>query len=112
VDCIVALPDKLFYNIGIPVCLWFISRLPARGAQAGARRNHNFRNREDEILFIDARNLGEMVTRRNREFAEADIERIADTYHAWRNVDGDYEDEKGFCKAASLDEVRANTTMC
>ena len=120
VDCIVALPDKLFYNTGIPACLWFISR---------DRKNHNFRNREDEVLFIDARNLGEMVTRRNREFSDADIARIADTYHAWRRLgkgatatcptDGDgvghaalcptyedYEDIKGFCKAASLDEVR------
>jgi len=97
VDCIVALPDKLFYNTAIPACLWFISR---------DRRNHNFRHREDEILFIDARNQGEMITRRNREFAKTDIERIADTYHAWRNKDGGYEDEKGFCKAASMDEVR------
>jgi type I restriction enzyme M protein len=97
VDCIVALPDKLFYNTGIPACLWFISR---------DRRNHNFRNREDEILFIDARNLGEMVTRRNREFSEEDIERIADTYHRWRTIDGGYEDEKGFCIASSLDDVR------
>lgn len=100
VDCIVALPDKLFYNTAIPACLWFISR---------ERRNHSFRHREDEILFIDARNQGEMITRRNRELAETDIQRIADTYHAWRNKDGDYEDEKGFCKAASMDEVRKHS---
>ncbi len=98
VDCVVALPDKLFYNTGIPACLWFISR---------DRRNNNFRNREDEILFIDARNLGEMINRRNRELDDVnDIARIADTYHSWRNEDGGYEDEKGFCKAASLDDVR------
>ena len=96
VDCIVALPDKLFYNTGIPACLWFISR---------DRKNHNFRSREDEILFVDARNLGEMITRRNRDFSDEDIAHIADTYHAWRNKDGGYEDEKGFCKAASLEEV-------
>jgi type I restriction enzyme M protein len=97
VDCIVALPDKLFYNTGIPACLWFISR---------DRRNHSYRNREEEILFIDARNLGEMITRRNRDFSDDDIARIADAYHAWRNKEGGYEDEKGFCKAAGLDEVR------
>ncbi|ADE14072.1 Site-specific DNA-methyltransferase (adenine-specific) [Nitrosococcus halophilus Nc 4] len=97
VDCIVALPDKLFYNTGIPACLWFISH---------DRRNHNFRNREDEILFIDARNLGQMITRRNRDFSDEDIARIADTYHAWRNKDGGYEDVKGFCKAATLEDVR------
>jgi type I restriction enzyme M protein len=93
VDCIVALPDKLFYNTGIPACLWFISR---------DRRAHCV----DQILFIDARHLGQMITRRNRDFAEEDIARIADTYQAWRRADGDYADEKGFCKAASLDEVR------
>lgn len=97
VDCIVALPDKLFYNTGIPACLWFISR---------DRKNHNFRNREEEILFIDARNLGEMITRRNRDFTGEDIARIADTYHSWRTVEGDYEDEKGFCKSATLEAVR------
>ncbi len=121
VDCIVALPDKLFYNTGIPACLWFISR---------DRKNHDFRDREEEILFIDARNLGEMLTRRNRVFSDDDIARIADTYHAWRSKEGvgrvsdsvtrqvnaadvglrcanpTYEDIKGFCKAASLEEVR------
>jgi len=106
VDCIVALPDKLFYNTAVPACLWFISR---------DRKNHNFRNREDEILFIDARNLGDMITRRNREFNDDDIARIADTYHAWRapvrhsreggNPDG-YQDIKGFCKEANMEEVR------
>lgn len=97
VDCIVALPDKLFFNTGIPACLWFISR---------DRRNHRFRNRENEILFIDARNLGCMITRRNRDFTEEDVARIADTYHKWRTIDGNYQDETGFCKAASIDDVR------
>lgn len=102
VDSIVALPDKLFYNTGIPACLWFISR---------DRRNHNFRNREEEILFIDARNLGEMITRRNRDFSDEDIARIADAYHAWRNKDGGYQDEQGFCKAAFLDDVRKHNYL-
>ena len=95
IDCIVALPDKLFYNTGIPACLWFISR---------DRFNHS--NRKREVLFIDARSLGTMITRRNREFDDQDVARITDTYHAWRSIDGDYQDEKGFCKAASLEEVR------
>ncbi|MDZ7783200.1 MAG: N-6 DNA methylase [Halioglobus sp.] len=76
--------------------MWFISR---------DRKNANYRNRENEILFIDARNMGEMITRRNRDFSDEDIARIADTYHAWRNKDGEYEDETGFSKAASLEEV-------
>lgn len=98
VDAIVALPDKLFYSTGIPVSLWILNR--------NKIDNHKFRSREDEILFIDARNLGEMVDRRHRELNDEDIKRIADTYHNYRNVNADYEDIQGFCKAAKLEEVR------
>ena len=96
VDCIVAMPSKLFYTTPIPACLWFVSR---------DRYNHKFRNRHDEILFIDARKMGTMVTRKNREFTEEDLDKISETYHAWRTIDGKYEDIKGFCKAAKIEEV-------
>ncbi len=97
VDCIVNLPAKLFLNTQIPASLWFLSRDKANG---------HFRNRRDEILFIDARELGHMVTRRNREFSDADIQKIADTYHNWRNLDGKYADIPGFCKSATIEEVK------
>lgn len=97
VDCIVNLPTKLFLNTQIPACLWFLSR---------NKTNGRFRKRDKEILFIDARNLGFLVNRRNRELDEKDIEKIANTYHNWRNPDGDYQDVPGFCKSATLDEVR------
>jgi type I restriction enzyme M protein len=96
VDCIVNLPTKLFLNTQIPACLWFLSR---------NRTNGNFRNRKDQILFIDARNLGFLVNRRNRDLSEDDILNISDTYHKWRSKDGKYEDIPGFCKSATLDEV-------
>jgi len=96
VDCIVALPARLFYNTGIPACLWFLAR---------DKKNHRFRNREDEILFIDARNLGVMITRRNRELTDDDIAQIAGTYHAWRTKGGKYKDRQGYCKSATLKEV-------
>jgi type I restriction enzyme M protein len=99
VDCMVALPAQLFYNTMIPACLWFLAR---------NRTNHKFRDRSNEILFIDARKLGTMINRRNKEFAPEDIAKIAGTYHAWRGEGGDYADQPGFCKAATLDEVRAN----
>ena len=99
VDCIVALPDKLFYTTGIPACLWFVSR---------DRHNHKYRDRHNEVLFIDARKLGTMVTRKLRELTEKEILRIADTYHQWRNKKGKYEDIKGFCKAASIEELEKN----
>ena len=99
VDCMVALPAQLFYNTMIPACLWFLAR---------DRTNHKFRNRSNEILLIDARKLGTMINRRNKEFAPEDIAKIANTYHAWRGEGGVYEDQAGFCKAATIDEVRAN----
>jgi len=99
VDCMVALPAQLFYNTMIPACLWFLAR---------DRTNHKFRDRSNEILFIDARKLGTMITRRNRAFSDEDITQISGTYHAWRGEGGEYADIPGFCKAATLDEVRAN----
>lgn len=99
VDCMVALPTQLFYNTQIPACLWFLGR---------NRKNHKFRDRSNEILFIDARNLGKMISRKNRVLEDLDISKVAETYHAWRNPNGTYEDIAGFCKAASLDEVEAN----
>lgn len=97
VDCIVNLPTKLFLNTQIPACLWFLSR---------NKTNGKFRKRENEILFIDARNMGFLINRRNRDLSEDDINLIAETYHKWRNPGGEYEDVAGFCKAANLDEVR------
>ena len=101
VDCIVALPDKLFFNTGIPACLWFLSK---------NRHGNGHRDRHGEVLFIDARNMGEMITRAQRQLTEADIERIAGTYNTWRSRDAheNYEDAAGFCKAATLEEIRDN----
>lgn len=98
VDCIVNLPAKLFLNTQIPASLWFLSRNKANG---------KFRNRTDEILFIDARNLGHLINRRTLELSDEDIQKISDTYHQWRNLDGNYEDIKGFCKSATVAEVEA-----
>ncbi|KLE15975.1 class I SAM-dependent DNA methyltransferase [Clostridium sp. C8] len=98
VDAIVALPDKLFYSTGIPVSLWILNR--------NKIDNPKFRERADEILFIDGRNLGTMVDRRHRELSQEDVKKISDTYHNWRNIDGQYEDVQGFCKAAKMEEVR------
>lgn len=100
VDAIVAMPGKLFYSTQIEVCLWILNRNKAN--------NPKFRSRAKEILFIDARNLGEMVDRKHRELSSDDIKKIADTYHSYRNINGDYEDVKGFAKIAKLEEVKEN----
>jgi len=97
VDCIVALPKQLFYNTGIPACLWFLSRKKAGNGD---------RKRQGEMLFIDAGDVGHMIDRTHRVFTDEDIARIAGTYHEWRNKSGKYEDVKGFCKSATLDEVQ------
>jgi len=102
VDCIVALPDKLFLNTGIPASLWFLAK---------DRSGNGHRERTGEVLFIDARQLGTMVTRARRELTEDDIAKIADTYNAWRSVTDfeKYNDEQGFCKAASTSEIADNS---
>ena len=106
VDCIVNLPAKLFLNTQIPASLWFLSRNKANGG---------YRNRTDEILFIDARNMGHLINRRTREFSEEDINTIAGTYHAWRSSSNvipeksgiqEYKDIPGFCNSASIERVR------
>lgn len=101
VDCVVALPDKLFLNTGIPASLWFLSK---------NRHGNGHRQRKGEVLFIDARKLGRMITRARRELAEDDIAKISSTYNTWRSKTdyGQYTDEPGFCKAASLDDITAN----
>ncbi len=114
VDCMVSLPGQLFYSTQIPVCLWFIAR---------DKKNGRFRDRSGQTLFIDARKFGEMVDRVHRELANEDIRKIADTYHAWRAKHDSadtavpsplaqerqlpaYKDVPGFCKSATLDEIR------
>lgn len=109
VDCMVALPGQLFYSTQIPVCLWFLARNKGK---------NGFRDRKGEILFIDARKMGTMVDRTRRELSfehgdtNSDIARIAATYHAWRGekdaieLRGEYEDIPGFCKSATLEEIR------
>lgn len=92
VDCIVTMPPNLFYNVTIPVCLWFISK----------KRE----NRQDKILFIDARKMGTMVTRKHREFSDEEIAEIYNTYHNWRDNKKEYKDIQGFCKSADIEEVR------
>jgi type I restriction enzyme M protein len=97
IDCIVNLPAKLFLNTQIPAGLWFMSR---------NRKNGKFRDRSNEILFFDARNLGYLINRRTRELSQEDIALIAKTYHNWRNPNGTYEDIPGFCATAAIEKVK------
>jgi type I restriction enzyme M protein len=98
VDCIVALPEKLFFNAGIPVCLWFVAK---------DRAGNGHRDRRGEVLFVDARKLGTMATRTLRVLSDEDLAQITITYHNWRNKkpEAPYEDIAGFCKSANIDDV-------
>jgi len=99
VDCLVALPAQLFYTTQIPVCLWFLDR--DKASSSG-------RDRREETLFIDARQMGSKISRTQIELTEQEIARIASTYHAWRGTTGeDYNDELGFCRASDLAEIEA-----
>ena len=88
VDCIVAMPAQLFYTTQIPVSLWFLAKN---------------KKQKGKTLFIDARKLGTMVTRKLRELSDKDIKKIASTYNAF--ADGTLEDEKGFCAVATTQEI-------
>lgn len=100
IDAIVALPSQMFYSTGIPVSLWFIDM---------NKESSDERSRKGETLFIDARNLGEMVDRTHRAFSSEDIKKISDTYHAYRGTNNqEYQDIAGFCKVALLDEIAKN----
>jgi type I restriction enzyme M protein len=98
VDCIMALPTQLFYTTGIPVCLWFLAR---------DKKNHKFRDRRGETLFIDARKMGQLTDRTHRELTHEEIREIAGTYHAWRgeNQTRGYIDKKGFCQSAATAKI-------
>ena len=98
VDCMVALPGQLFYSTQIPACLWFLSR---------DKQNNRFRDRRRQILFIDARKMGEMVERTRRVLTDEDIDQIAGTYHAWRGDPDaeEYEDVAGFCRSIPIEKV-------
>lgn len=126
VDCMIALPGQLFYTTQIPVCLWFITKNKKENTELG------YRDRQGETLFIDAREMGTMVSRVHKELTTDDIAEIARTYHAWRgekkggdmkttakdggSVDNagaiidqsGYQDIAGFCKSATLEEIKAN----
>lgn len=97
VDCIVQMPDRLFFGTGIPCCLWFLSK--------NRTGTHGYRDRRNEILFIDARSMGEMVNRRQRVITDSDIGRMAELYRRYKRHDAP-PDVLGMCKVATLDEVR------
>lgn len=101
VECMVALPGQLFTNTQIPACIWFLTKTKEKRGRGG----NAFRNREGEVLFIDARKLGYMVDRVLRAFTDEDTEKIVGTFHTWKRDKESYSNVSGFCKSATLDEI-------
>ncbi len=101
VDCIVTLPSQLFYSTPIPASLWFISR---------NKKNGRFRDRNNEVLFIDAGKMGQMFDRTHKELSDNDIKLITQTYHDWRskNHKTKYVNKLGFCKSVNIDEIKSH----
>ncbi len=91
VDCIVTLPSQLFFNTGIPACLWFVSR--------------DRSNRKGKVLFIDGRNLGQMINRRNRELTDSDISKVTQAYESFKESSV-VEDVAGFVKIANHEDIK------
>lgn len=94
IDCMVALPGQLFYSTPIPACLWFLTKNKKKSAKS----------RSGEMLFIDARKLGEMVDKTRKVLTKNDIEQISNTYHRWRNCNR-YKDIMGFCKSEKIENI-------
>ena len=92
VDCIIAMPTNLFYTVTVPCSIWIINRN---------------KKQKEKTLFINATNLGTMVTRRLRELSEEDIKKIANTYHNYQNNES-HENVKGFCYSATTEEIKSN----
>lgn len=97
IECMVALPGQLFTNTQIPACIWFLTK--------NKKARNGYRDRNGEVLFIDARNMGYMKDRVLRDFTSEDIHKIANTFHNWRKGEG-YEDIAAFCKSAKLDDIK------
>jgi type I restriction enzyme M protein len=97
IECIIDLPGQLFFNTQIPSSLWFFNKDKSKWKT----------NRNNQVLFIDARKLGTAISRTQIEFSDAEIARIADTFNSW--CDGKYEDIDGFCKSVTREEIAKNS---
>ena len=102
VECMVALPGQLFTNTQIPACIWFLTKNKGERSSASGKK---LRNRQGEVLFIDARNLGYMKDRVLRDFTQEDLNQVTETFHNWQTGEG-YEDLAGFVKSAKLEELQ------
>lgn len=107
VEVVLILPQNMFYTTGISVTLWILNNNKTERVVKHPDETRNYRNRKDEILFMDLREIGEPFEKKFVQFSEDHIKHIAETYHAWQQQDSNYKDEQEFCKSATFDEIRS-----
>jgi len=105
VEAIIILPQDMFYTTNISVTLWILNRNKKEQSKSIGDTTWNYRNREDEILFMDLRQVGIPFEKKYIQFSEEQVERISNTFHQWQSEDGDYENEAEYSYAANLQEV-------
>ena len=112
VEAILVLPQNMFYTTNISVTLWILNKNKKERQTEINTKTRNYRNREQEILFMDLRQMGEPFEKKFMQFSEADVQKVADTYHNWQvgatlAVAQVYQDEPEFCYSATLEEIEA-----
>ncbi len=107
VEAIVVLPQNMFYTTNISVTLWILNKNKKARTVSRNDEQVNYRNREEEILFLDLREMGSPFEKKYIQFLQKDIDKVSSTYHNWQAQDGEYEDEPEFSYSASAEEVKA-----
>jgi len=107
VEAIIILPGSMFYTTDISVSIWILNNNKKERTVKLPDTTRNYRNREDEILFMDLRQIGEPFEKKFIQFSTAHIEEITKTYHNWQQKDSNYKDIPEYCYSAKLEEVKA-----
>ena len=107
VEAIVILPQNMFYTTGISVTLWILNNNKSERTLKLPEETRNYRDRKDEILFMDLREIGEPFEKKFIQFSPDHVRDIAKTYHQWQQIDSEYKDIPEYCYSAKLEEVIA-----
>ena len=105
IEAILVLPQKMFYTTPISVSMWIVNNNKTERTLSFGEVSKNYRNRKEEILFFDLRQVGEPLEKKFTQFSDNQIDLITNTYHQWQLIDGDYKDVAEFCYSAQIDEV-------
>ncbi len=105
VEAILVLPQNMFYTTNISVTLWILNNNKNERFVEHPDENRNYRNRKDEVLFMDLREIGSPFEKKFTQFTHDDIDKITGTYHSWQQKDSEYQNIPEYCYSASKEEV-------